>query len=418
MKVRMRKSVLLSAVDQMRKVCSKGIKSEYDMGDRVTISVEDGKVIFATSNGHLDAWYTVTPDDDNSVAKNEELGAVTVSASKFHALIKNLPTESDSSDLVLWDDGNNIKIIDPAHKKREAKLPKDTRCHDVSIPSKAHGDMYTIETAYLSKGITKVSPFVTQLLYKTRYLMTCFHFLPNETRLVCGNGLCFAIFSVESSNPTIKNDDGVKKLIPATQAMIINSLLGASDSVALQWTDDSKCYIKPDKNLDLLLKGIPNEEYIPYEIHAFRTQDAKLVLDVSSREFRSAVNLASACHDKEHERSGSFLSCEFAANDGLQFNINEGRYQSECHMPCGIYSLNGKSNFVSNYAVEYLEKVSGAIASDNVRFYCVDEKGVVICEDGDVCDSLDEKGVPIMKESVDKTRSLFFFAAITESNSN
>ena len=113
MKLKIRKDRLKEALDKMHEVSTKSIRTEYDFADRVTVCVEKEKVVFLTSNGHLDARLVLTEKDDKTITDGNETGVFTVKASKMLEMISKIKTESLSSPLLLTEDDDMLEDDTP-----------------------------------------------------------------------------------------------------------------------------------------------------------------------------------------------------------------------------------------------------------------------------------------------------------------
>lgn len=415
MKLKINKDKLLEALDKMCEVSTKGIQTEYSKGDLVTVNIEEKQIVFQSSNGHLDARWKLAED-----TAKEDTGSFTVKSTKIRQMVNKLPVAIPSAPLIIDEDGDMLRISDPSRKRRLVKLQKVKEEHNRRFGKPKGGDSHTFETDLLSRGIQKVTPFMSDLGYKIKYLMLCLHFLKDETRFICGDGTVFAIFRFDDENPTINDAAGLKYIIPCNQSLIIKNLLGNTKKVTIGWGDPSskdykrKCYIQLDDGLELVLSGIPNEEYIAYDSHAFRTGDAKAIVDITVENFIKAVSVVGTCEDKERDKQGDFLSCDFEAiGDEVGFTVNEGKYQCDIVVKGDYYNLNGKSSFSSHYAHKSLAEIARASHHEYIRFFCIEEQGIVVAHTADLLDKKDERGVPLVKD--EKTSLSFFFCAVDKS---
>jgi DNA polymerase III sliding clamp (beta) subunit (PCNA family) len=410
-KLKIKKDQLVAVLDKMYEVSTKSIKAEYDMADRVTVDIEPKQVIFLSSNGNLDAKSKLTEQDDASILDNEP-GSFTVTTSKFREMVKNLPTDSMSTVLSIDEDGDMLRVADPSRKRRLVKLQKDSRPHKLNF-SKPKNKVHNFEKALFSRAISKVSPFMTTMGYKIKYLMTCIHFLPDETRFICGNGSIFAIFRFKDIAQDITDQTGIKYIIPTKQSLLINNLLSDCDKVSISWESATQCHIDLNNGTELVLKGIPSLDYIAYDNHAFRMNDAKAIVDIPIKEFKAAVQSIESCKDKERDKGG--FSCDFQATrdaDGItHLSINEGNYQCDCSTNGDYYNLGDKPSFVSSYTSDCLLKVAGASEHEYVRLYCIEEGGIMVAETVNLLSQKNDKGVPEIKDEEDTTKLSFFFCA-------
>ena len=170
--------------------------------------------------------------------------------------------------------------------------------------------------------------------------------------------------------------------------------------------------------MTMLLKGIPDESYISYEKHAYRTDSAKGIIDIKNDDLSEAAALIGACRDKELEGEGGFHSYRFwIGSDGLEleFVVDEGKYHCDFSCPVDFYPLSADA-FKSAYASTYLTDLSKMSAdAPMTRFYCVDESATIIAEPVDLDENTkDENGVPVVKSNGDNSKLTMFFAAVVD----
>jgi hypothetical protein len=291
--------------------------------------------------------------------------------------------------------------------------------HSSSIPKPRAGFRYEFASDEFIRGVNIISKYVARTNYMPRYRMICLHFLKQETRFVCGDGSCFGIlgFDLEKENTEIEEDEGKKFLMPCDQAQIIANLCGQAAQLEIIYKDAMTCYIKPlngaDTAMTLLLKGIPNDQYISYDKHAFNFDDAKTVVDLEKNDFLEGMQLMGAVKDREQVVNDGFHACDFVIKDSrAEFVVKDARFQADYDMDAMVY---GGQEYSSCYAHDYLTHLAQCSDMPLIRFYCIDPKRTMIAEPVDPTDNQkNEMGVPVNK--VQNPRLSFFFAAALESS--
>ena len=421
MKFLMTKEKLVEALTKMAEVGTKGIKADYEKAFRVTMKTDDDKVGFSSSNGLLDVHWEVTSDSDPNL-KCEDAGSVTVNVDVARKIAASIGGSRKDNVIVVNLEGDVLHMKDADTKgKKQAKMVTFAEGHTFHISKPQKGFTYMFESEEFQRGISTAGKYVARRDYLPRYLMMCLHFLKNETRFVCGDGSRFGIlgFKLDNANPDIEDDAGKKFILPCDQAQIIASLCAAEADKKVQMTykNEQTCYVKPfESNLTLLLHGIPNDQYISYDKHAFNFDKAQTVVDISRPDLEEGMLLIGAVEDKERVKEGGFHHCDFVVKGGKaglspcsNFVVSEARFQADFECDVTVY---GEAEYSSCYAHEYLRDV--VLSSDKpvVRFYCIDPERTIIVEPVDPDDGeKNEMGVPGHKDGTNNPRLSFFFAA-------
>jgi hypothetical protein len=417
----MTKEQLAEALVKMAEVGTKGIKTDYEKAFRVTMKVEDDKVNFLSSNGLLNVHWEVTSEGDKNL-KCEDNGTATVDVAVAKKIVDSIGGSRKDNVIAVSVEGDaspalHMKDVDSKGKKL-AKMVTFPEDHTFNIPKPRSGFTYIFESEEFQNGIGTTGKYVARRNYTPRYMMLCLHFLKDETRFVCGDGSRFGIlrFRLDKDNPDIEDDSGKKFILPCDQAQIISHLCSADDATKIEmiYKNEQTCYIKPQgSNLTLLLHGIPNDQYISYEKHAFNFDDAKTVMDLQRPDFAEGMLLIGAVEDKEQqEKEGGFHHCDFVVDGKAQkanFIKENARFQAEFDCDATIY---GDPEYVACYAHQYLKEVGQASDKPIVRFYCIDPDRTILVEPVDPDDSeKNEMGVPGHKKGTDNPKLSFFFAA-------
>ena len=421
MKFFLTKKTLMESIEKMHSIATKGIKADFQMVGKVTVQSKDKSVLLTTSNGHLDARLTISKEQDTEL-KVEADGTATVDVSVFNNIVKALGGKDANDHLLVVElDNSALRMKDTTAKsKKFVKMQVSSGNHEVQIrkPSKPVMD-HEFESEIFCRGIDTVGKYCSPLGYKLKYQMICLHFLPEESRFVCGDGMRFAIlrYKEKSTNDHVQdNDSGDKYLFPVDQANIIKSVCGDATSIKLSYKNPETCYVKPNNNLELSLKGIPREQYIAYENHAFRIDEAVDIVDINRDDLVEGTDLVESVKDIELLNEGAFHSCHFIANANkiTELAVNEGKYQCEWESDSDFYKIGDKDVFKSEYASKFLHELAHASNNTHVRFYCIDERSTIVVQPCDITDKTDDRGVPMIAEDDNKTSLSFFFASVGE----
>lgn len=414
MKFSMKGSNLVDSLEKMHKIATRGIKPEYELAGCVTIETLPDRVLFRTSNGNLDASWEITKETDATVVGGEP-GIVTADVSILRAVAK---VAGSSDNIVTVNMDKNVVLIkdETTKNKKQAKIETFHRHHDFKIKKPSKGFSYTFDSAIFQNGVTVVGKYVSNLAHKIKYHMICTHFLKDEVRFICGNGMRFGILFYKVDNQKIEwptPDDertGIKYIMPADQALIIASVLGDAQKLTIVYESDTSCFINPMNGMEMHLKGIPHIPYIAYETHAIGREDAvEAIVDIKAQDFVSGVALVSAVRDKaiEKDKEG-FHSAKFKCgmNQEFELAVNEGRYQCDYLCSAKYTKVKDKSFFASEYAAAFLSDVAESCSGkDIVRFSCIDEFETILVE-------------PMCENGSDNPRLLFFFASASERTDN
>lgn len=415
MKFQIQKRFLLDGFEKVFPIATKGVKSEFEMAGRVTLCVEGDKLVFLASNGHLLGHYTAGPVGGEVIK-----GSVTVDVNVGRSVAKNLGAADSTIEVERKDDTLFLTDVTARNnsRTRKVKLSVLSKDHEFSVskPQKNGIFSHQFDTNTLTKSFKLVGKYKCPLQFKAKYLMTCLHFLPDKTHYVCGDGLRFATLVQPEPNPRPDIANQVHKyLIPVEQSLIVSSVIEDTQKTTFIWKNPQEIYIEAG-NVKMMLVGIPKEEYISYEVHAFRQDEAKVKIDIPRTEFLSLVNITNSVRDKTQEEEGKFHSVDFTASSaGLKLECKEGQYQCEADAACDYYNLANKEVFKSAYCWDFLNDVVVATSRNNIRFYCINEEGIMLAEPCNTnTDKKDGDGVPELALTEDNSRLVFFFAAATE----
>lgn len=416
MKFTIKQSVLLDAFFKMGKVSSTDIRSDFKLSNRIAICAEKDKVLFFSSNGNLDASYEVTDE-----CKIEEEGTVGIDATIGLNVVKTLG--SSDNQICLHDTKNllHLKNIDST-SKREAKLQTLVEYHDVSISKPRKGFSYDFVANSFIDAVNTVAKYKTPNIFPPKFHMIVLHFLPEAMRFICGCGSRFAVWEMKNAETLKVDENGLRFFFPANQASLVALMAKGFNDLSLIYKDEKNCYIETG-NIKMHLKGIPDFDYINYEVHAFRFADSQVIVDVPTREMSSISALMAAVRDKETEMEGSYHSCSFFAkkDEELQVAVQEGKYQADSSCSCDVYPI-AVDEFDSSYYHPFLDDLT-KFDTDRIRFYCINKNGIMIAEPLNL--ETDEKKVyedetvpnahcPGRKLQEKDHRLIFFFTSVGE----
>ena len=420
MQLKITKDALLNTMERVSAVANKGVMTEYDKKDRVTIIVTENKVTFKTSNGHM---FLVT-----SIPQGGVKGQATVTASTMLNIIRAIKTDALTAPLLIEKDGDMLRISDPSSKKNKiARLQVFASDFDFGIKRPSKGHTYPFDPGMLLRAIDRVSPFVSKLGYRIAYQMMLIHMFKEQVRFICGDGGCFALFDYKPTNVQYELVDAVagdQYLLPVNQALILRTLLaGAVGRVEFTWSDKNEVFIQevddkgepvgPDQ---IQIKGIPNEPYIEYADPAYQMDNAKAVLDISTTKLSEGLNLVAAVKDKEiQESEREFLGFDFTASEGnLNLTVAEGKYRCDVDVDAEFIPVDGFDRYKSYYPFDYVSRICRTCTTPTLRFYCINENGVMNAEAVETSPTeKDEHGFPVRLtgDALGDPRFHWFFAS-------
>jgi hypothetical protein len=173
-----------------------------------------------------------------------------------------------------------------------------------------------------------------------------------------------------------------------------------------------------DTGLELLARGLPDVDYVNYEVNAFRYDEAVAYADIKAEDLREVTDLLVALQDKKREEQGKTHSCFMTVPSKpghVQFEIRkkQGRFQCEYEVPAEYYDLKDKPAFVSRYAHVFFASPAQVMENTYLRVYLIDEERTANARDVELGDP-DRDGVPVVKENQDGSHLSFFFAALAD----
>jgi len=422
MKVQIQKNLLVNALEKMHDVSTKALIPDFNFSGRITIDTQPSKVVFTSSNGCITARYEITDVDDPNIKGNEK-GKVTTDAVKLRDSVRKIITDESSSLIELFDDGSTLHIKDATSKRKKlVKLPRENQHHKTSSIQKPDTDSTFVESDPLFRGIATVLPFQSRAGYKFAYQVVLFHWIGKELRLVCGDGALFAIFTFPRDSRD-KSKREMKRTIPGVQLSVISSLLMDSSSIEMAWADKATLWIREEtKNgeggIELMVRGLPEIDYVSYDKHAYRFDEAKAYVDVKISDLSEVAGLLGVLRDKEREEQGKCASHVLTApsSDGLMhFEItkNQGKWQCEYEIPAIYHDLGDQPTFQSLYAHLFFDSPAHAARHPYLRLYLIEETDTVNARDVSLGAASDD-GIPIIEEEPDNCQLTFFFAAIKD----
>jgi DNA polymerase III sliding clamp (beta) subunit (PCNA family) len=412
----MQKDLLVNALEKMYDVSTKALIPGYNFSGRVTIEVQTSKVLFASSNGCISVQTEVTKDDDPNIA-GADRGVVTTDSVKLRDAVRKIATEKVTTPIELFDDGNMLLIRDAESKRKKlVKLPRESDHHKLSIIKKPDGDSVFLETDHFLRSIRTVVPFQSTRGYKLEYQVVCFHWIGKDVRVICGDCSLFAVFTFPRHSKDM-NKREMKRLIPCAQLSVMSSLVVDASELELVWKDKSTLWIKGD-GIEMIVRGIPDIDYVDYNKHAYRFDEANAYADVKISDLTEVSELLGVLRDKEREEQGKCHSCMVTApsiDDHIKFEItkDQGKFQCEYEIPATYHDLGDQPGFKSRYAHLFFDTPVHVARHPYLRFYLIKEIGTVNVRDVDLGDP-DDNGVPVELPEPDNCSLSFFFASVKD----
>ena len=423
MKFKVKKSSILTLIRKGKEVATKSPKAGLELGDRLSIAATDNKLSFASTNGHVDFNCDLVADTENAL-EIESNGDIIIESIVLNKAVSAIGGSSNIDTIIGFElDDQSLSMKAEGKRKKKATIQTLKLCRATNIKKPKKSILtHTFNVEDFSRAVRDVSPYATTRGYKVRYQMICCHFLPNEIRFVCGNGNRFAVLCVPQDKPVNVDSAGLKILLPADQARIIDSVVSDASTVTLTFKNERECYIETDTGIEMCLRGIPDEKYIAYENHAFRHAEAKSIVDLKISDFLEGTELVGAMRDVELEKEGSFLSASFNATDNcLRLKVDEdvGHKRYRCTYECDAqyYKVDkdADDSFDAMYAYTIMNDVARSSKRAYVRFYCINAKGTSLADLVELTDAKDDNGIPIVKDDgANKSKLSFFFAAVKE----
>ena len=410
MKFVIQKQALIAAVGKMHEIASKGIKSDFKLANRLKIEASEKSVVIEASNGHLFAEYIVS---DN--VKVSEKGSVIIDSGVGNEIVKSIGGGGVlDHDIEVETVDSGFRLRDISSKSRKwSKMQTLTESHPIDVKDVKKCSRYSLSVEDFCRPVGVVSKYQTIFQYDTQLVLICFHFLKDKIRYICGDGSFFGVWEIRhpAQFDVLQSDEGDKWVMPATQASIISSVIAGEKNVTLKFPDAKNCYVDTG-NIRMHLKGIPEGEYIKYEKHAFRFDEALAVIDVKRQDFLDAVNSVSAVRDKEGEKDGGFHSCKFEARDGeMILSVPKGKYSCEFQFPATYHNIKDDS-FASEYSWAFLNNVATASNCEYIRFYPIDPSSVLLAEQLNLTDTAKDNRVSVnCPAAADQDMQLTFFFA-------
>lgn len=420
MEFRIRKAVLKDSIAKACNVASRKVKSEFDLGDRIKLNLTETSLTLTSSNGHLDFKAVIEKNDDNGL-EVKSVGECIIEATFANSVINAIGGQASLDCIVdmRMQDGV-VEVKDgSAAKARWAKLQTVADAREVTINMPKKCDLkHTFDTIDFVQCLSDVSKYAASNGYSTKikFQMVCMHFMQDRIRFVCGTGKIFAVCSLKNQSIPDVGAEGKKFLVPAEQAEIITKSIIDSNKVTCTFVGQS-CYIEAD-GIQMHLYGIPETDYINYEKHAFRTEEAVLIADCESMEYVKGTQLIGSVKDKDIEKE-TFYSCDFVLNakeNSMYMAVDERKSKASYEFDVTCYNIK-EGEYKSHYSFKFLDIVSKACTRSHVRFYAIDPAGTIIVEPVDIGEAKDERGVPVSVENSNRDM-FFFFGAVKEKDGN
>lgn len=399
------KQAFVNILENVKIVATKHIREDLEANNKsklVTINVQPDKLIFITTNGFLDAQFELP------IEGQTQEGSVTLDADVLFKVAKSLGGS-----------GNVDRIFEGSIKEEKFQLtdtlskskknfatietyPENLAFKFVKVQKPIFE--YKFENEEFRKVVKGVGSYAAKTGYNPRFQQILIHASENKLNYVAGDGMRFAVMEKDKSTGYTG-----KFYLPQNQSEIVAEI-AEDQEVLVVYKDARTCFVHLQDGTQLIIKGICEDAYIAYEKHAFQVDKAINVLDITRKELNDGCNLVASVFDKGAE---DYQTVKLEASDeGLNFEVKEGKYNCEYACPGSFYKLGEREKFSSKYASAFLQDVSrSSNESKFVRIYCLDENGTIIIELLDLLDGKDDNGFPLRKNS---DRLLFFFSSVQE----
>lgn len=430
MKLQIKKSCLRDVLKRAKEVATKGIKADFEFSNRVRIETQANKIVVTTTNGNLDFKFAI-PESSSNLLKIESTGECVAWANSLYEVVNTIGGIRNPDLLIeIAIEGDRLYIRNTetetktkTKRKEVAKLAtiqSSFKSIDFSAP-KNPVTSHEFDSEMFLRGVRAVSKYVSIRGYKVRYQMLCLHLLNDmagtgRARFVCGDGARFGIYSQKVDKPFATEE---KHVIPVEQLNIMSTILSDSSKISMQWKDKQTCYITSNDGMELLMKGIPEIDYIAYENHAYRTEDAKLIVDLPVSSLIDSMDAANAAQSKEStsdsEKQFRTVYMSISTNGEVNFKVEEKAFAWGAIDDATVYKVAGDDdNFSSMYAIKFLDESIRSTKYDTLRFYCINSDGVMIVHPGNVNENdRDSKDVPKMFNG-EENEFAIFFASVKE----
>lgn len=418
MKFELKKSVLASVLKKATEVSTKAIKADFALANRACIVVEKDKLIVTATNGHLDFRATIAATPENGLKLLESGKAVITSSAALPVVQAMSRTDQEAIiEVSVIDDSLSFKNKSAKYKEI-VSIETLNECKDVEIHS-PRKPIYSLEldTQDGARWLKSVLPYTSKRGYKIRYQMVCIHARKDKGLFfVAGDSARFAVLHTPKTC-----DEDIRLILPEDQLSIVLDVIADNPNVLFAWHDKKSCFVRSGE-IEMYIRGIPELEYINYEIHAFKDGDAKHVADFNINEYFSTVCVTGSVRDQEMEKNtGGFLSNTLKIShkdQQAEFAVDERRKASVV-IDCACYKTSPDvgDEFFGAYCHTFLLEPA-SFNGDQLRFYLIDKDSVVIVRPIKKTSSLDDKGIPMTDPSPDGSDFRVFFASVKEKSSN
>lgn len=407
-----RAKVLQRLAAHMHLVASKGISHDCLFARRITVEVlRDDRIIMGATNGHLHARLTLRQAEERSL-RTIRPGRIILDSSELKKISATMASRGHGDHLLSLALDGPTTVIQDCATQTVARLRHSNRQSSTWLrPANWH---LVIDSKAFITGVRLVSKFVRprHMGYKIKYEMICLHFTDHEIRFVCGNGMRFAICGLPWGT-TDKRLCGTRCLLPADQAEIMAHLVGDADHIKLSFPDASCCYAAADTHLQMRLTGIPDEEYIRYDNHAYRQKEAAWVLDCTSSHLRDLLSAVAAARDCELEEQGCLPTVIIEGN-ASSLRMSDGYRRMTMPFSAKLYPLGDEMSLHTEILREHLDDIVRADHGRDVRLHFVDEHHIQAQVGTLNKQPEDADGLPAFLPTADGVTLRFFFASVLE----
>ena len=393
MKITARAKVLRDITTRMHAAATRSLAPKFE-GNRVTITASAGAVTFAATNGYLAAEVRLDATTDPSLGPITP-GLATVLSSDLHQAVTAAAQGFDDHALQLRCDTKRFYV------GQAISIPTLTN-HVLAGQLPAHGPAATVSAADFCYAVNAVAKYQTKSDWKARYRMLLFDWVGAELRVVCGDGMRFAIVTLPY--PTAQMGQLV---MPADQAVLISRLVSAAGDLVITSARPCECTVTADTALRMCLTRIPAEPYIPYHRHAYRTGEAQAILDVPTRALKAAMRQQYSAVTSKRSSSGlwrarpsgrrrslpnySPVAHVTTSAAGMRIRREEAENARSCDVtvPARYYDLMGLPAVDCYLTLEYLRDVANT-PGQYARFYCNESSDTVLVDSVDLYPAYDD----------------------------
>ena len=412
MKFQIRGKTFRHAVGQMHLVASKGIASGCADARRLTLEVlRNNRVILSATNGCLHARLTLARSDDPFL-KTIRPGRVVVDSAAIKKISTAMAGNEHGDHLLALRLEEDCVVVEDGMTKQVARLKCRSK-QPTTFMWPSTGTRLRFESATFARAVGAVARLRPPSLrnHKPRYAMICLHSTEGEMRFICGDGMRFGIYAFPWTRASSETE--TRFLLPAEQAEIMAQLAGDARAITLTYPDSTHCHATIDDHVEMFVTGIPDERYIRYDKHAYRSAEARWVLDTTRSQLRAAMSFIDAARDLEREQQDC-VPTVILSGDSSALCVENDSHQVSAPLAAQLHPLTNEARLRCEIFCEHLRDVVKANRGENVRLHFVGDSSV-LAKVGDLgSEPEDADGLPGFMPRADGTTMQFFFAPVLE----